>query len=385
MGVMKIFLFLFLFFPVVCSATGVLRAYFSPPPVGSNVVSLILKNTGTDDINIVEYTLPWLMKDGRLMNSAVVNLTTQDGDVVRYRGAFLDYNLSDPERFVTIRPGGERRYDVDMSVNYDIEPGRYYVVGSLMKIKYLDRSLSSYPDRSNSALRRLYRVDVATSVGFTAAPIVRRRAVDVQSGFYEGCTKEQLDIFDEIKFKGNYLIANAYQEMIGMYAQAFSGGWVSTPNYIRWFGLHWPFSGVGDVIHEEDDYWAWVVSATWARTRGISVIDLSKLPDVTVTCECSGGHGENVMANAWVERDVHYQINSCPKYWSLQMDHDIENPDVSSQVGTYIHEITHFNDVMNRGTRDLSYSYSDTVDISQQHGLAVDNAQSYKFWILRQP
>lgn len=170
-----------------------------------------------------------------------------------------------------------------------------------------------------------------------------------------------------------------------MYAQAFSGGWVSTPNYIRWFGLHWPFSGVGDVIHEEDDYWAWVVSATWARTRGISVIDLSKLPDVTVTCECSGGHGENVMANAWVERDVHYQINSCPKYWSLQMDHDIENPDVSSQVGTYIHEITHFNDVMNRGTRDLSYSYSDTVDISQQHGLAVDNAQSYKFWILRQP
>lgn len=168
---MRTMVFLLLFFPALCSASGVLQAWFAPPPAGSNRVSLVLRNTGDDDINIVVYTLPWLMKDGKLMNSAVMQLTTQDGRRVGYRGAFYEPDLSDPERFVTIKPGAEKRYDADMSVNYDMVPGQYYRVDSLMRMKYLDHALASYPDRSNSVLRSLYRVAAATPAIFVAAPV----------------------------------------------------------------------------------------------------------------------------------------------------------------------------------------------------------------------
>lgn len=168
---MRTMVFLLLFFPALCSASGVLQAWFAPPPAGSNMVSLVLRNTGDDDINIVEYTLPWLMKDGKLMNSAVMQLTTHDGRSVGYRGAFHEPDLSDPERFVTIKPGGEKRYDADMSVNYDIAPGQLYQVSSAMRMKYLDRALARYPDSSNVVLRSLYQTAAATPAVFVAAPV----------------------------------------------------------------------------------------------------------------------------------------------------------------------------------------------------------------------
>ena len=169
---MKAMVIVLLLFPALCSASGVLQAWFVPPSAGSNSVSLVLRNTGDDDINIVEHTLPWLMKNGMLMNSAVMNLTTQDGRWVGYRGAFSEPDLSDPERFVTIKPGAEKRYVADMSVNYDIAPGQHYQVTSAMPMKYLDRSLARYPDRSNAGLRPLYRRAAATPASFVASAVI---------------------------------------------------------------------------------------------------------------------------------------------------------------------------------------------------------------------
>lgn len=44
-------------------------------------------------------------------------------------------------------------------------------VSTAMRMKYLDRALARYPDRSNVVLRSLYRIAAATPAVFVAAPV----------------------------------------------------------------------------------------------------------------------------------------------------------------------------------------------------------------------
>ena len=374
-------------------ASGALRATLIPPPPDSNTVTLELTNSGDDDISIVSYTVPTLSKNGRLWNSALMRPFDSKGQRANYTGIYMDLDVSGPDTFITLPPGSTKRFEVDLGLSYDLVPGETYTVQVLLQPKYLDRALGKYPKRDNATLRPLYRQAQIYPIKLTASPsalaTARQRLTRASATppGYQACSADQVAQFETVKAQAKGFIEQAFGEMWSMPIWVHPWHWESTPNYIRWFGEHypWPYMPDGHDLHEDDEFWMWAVTAVWGRANSSNTIDGSTLPPISVTCECDGDHNENTASNAWIERNVYYQINTCPKYWQLPIAHDPAVPDASSQVGTLIHELPHFNDVMNSGTDDITYSYQDTLQLASQHAQAVHNAQSYKFWMLQQP
>jgi hypothetical protein len=78
---------------------------------------------------------------------------------------------------------------------------------------------------------------------------------------------------------------------------------------------------------------------------------------------------------AWAESDSPYTMNICDSFWD-----DPENGPVTSQVGTLIHELTHFNDDQAPAAVDYAYGPHAVHQLTiSNRSQAVRNADNYEY------
>jgi hypothetical protein len=95
-----------------------------------------------------------------------------------------------------------------------------------------------------------------------------------------------------------------------------------------------------------------------------------------VALGCGGPRSPNAIA-AVCPVDERHRIMLANNFFSLPFQSDI----VSSQTGTLIHEVTHFNDVL--GTRDITYAFHQTKHLaSTSPHLALRNADNVAGYIM---
>ncbi|MCL1551166.1 hypothetical protein [Xanthomonas nasturtii] len=110
-------------------------------------VTVTMSNTGDQSIEIPASYVPDLGKGG-VLQANIFKITQEDGSAVDYRGIYV-HNARGSTSKVVLAPGQLTVKTIDLSLSYEIMPGRKYSVTVQPFVRY--RELSEPKSKTNSA------------------------------------------------------------------------------------------------------------------------------------------------------------------------------------------------------------------------------------------
>lgn len=150
-------------------AAGRLEAKLVGPnaKTSDSIVIVDLRNTGDSDLGLVSTSIPWVNASGRLTNN-FFRITDADGKEATYRGIFVSYDHAAGDEYETLAKGRSKTVPVDLSVNYDLVPGKNYQVSLRAHVYYINRTASQLGSVGDDMLRSLQLEKELTPIEFTA-------------------------------------------------------------------------------------------------------------------------------------------------------------------------------------------------------------------------
>ncbi|MBB1061297.1 M35 family metallo-endopeptidase [Marilutibacter spongiae] len=355
-------------------------AHGSRLDAGAGKVEVVLLNTGDQSIDVVLPTIPSVTGNGFLTNN-LFEVIADDGVRASYIGIDLvSASLEGP--YVTIAPGESRVYLVSIRDNYRVRAGGKYDV-KLRPVRYLRRPRASYMQTSAQDIRALLSESQPQQVLtlWIDPRLASPSGISRQLLFDESaeCEDWQLNEFEHIKAAAASLANEAFwhyndlfvTEWLGM-PPWFTWEFTASQRYTKWFGV--------DPVADMNQ---------WAEDDLLLYSTLQAIPErmgselVAVTCHCEAGK-DRPDAMAYIQRPYHYIINSCPAFWQSPRVPTFK--DQPSQVGTLIHEASHFEDSLSSpGTEHHAEFYDNASTLAGvNRSLAIRNSNTYKFYVLNQ-
>jgi len=279
-------------------------------------------NTGDQPVAL----LSWYLPASDLQEP--VFAVARDGQPVAYVGPRFKRAQPDASDFVTIAPGMQSTWQVDLSQFYDFSQTGDYTVEVVL---------------DDTKLRGGTGVIVSTT---SQIWVEGRVAVAAKPGGRGCTTAEQAQIASAITAAGAY--SNAARDYL-------NGSPAATPRYTTWFGA---FSSAG-----------W----NTAHSHFVAIADAFATQPITVQCGCKQ---KNVYA--FVDPNRPYVITVCGAFWPAPAT------GTDSKAGTLVHEMSHFNVVAS--TNDNAYGQSACRTLAQSDpAAALDNADSHEYFAENNP
>ncbi|WDJ98098.1 hypothetical protein JH262_21870 [Xanthomonas campestris pv. incanae] len=353
-------------------------------------IRVIATNLGDQDIEVVDQWFPKTNKSGLLMNN-VFRVLADDGSEAPYFGIYVNMDGAPEDVYVKVSPKQKKVVDVNIQLNYRLKPGRHYTVSLRSPSRYLNRPKLAYKNASRDSLRASWLEASSNEVRIFAGDQLKTELTSPKTSHHKTTEAEFASCSAaQVQHVGQNVIpqstAIAY-EALTEYGQQTKVQTFDVPPYVdmsfeptarftTWFGVH----GDPDDYLPDDQYNDSMVFATWYR---LTNDPMNPKPPVSITCQCDPVEN-NISPNAlaWVTPGTLYQVNLCPRFFESPQFPTVY--DEFSQVGTFLHEITHFSDEIVNGTIDdpSGYTYAGTKALAGNRTRAVRNAQSYKFYYL---
>ncbi|PPU38391.1 hypothetical protein XaplCFBP3123_18145 [Xanthomonas arboricola pv. populi] len=357
---------------------------------GETGIRVVATNLGDQDIEVLDQSFPKTNKSGLLMNN-VFRVLADDGSEAPYFGIYVNMEGAPEDVYVKVGQKQKKAVDVNIQLNYRLKPGEHYTVSLRSPSLYLNRPKQAFKNASRDSLRASWLEASSNDVrifagkqldaGLTSPEKRLRKTIESE---FASCSAAQVQHVEQNVIPQSTAIA---YETLTEYGQQTKVQTFDVPPYVdrwfeptarftTWFGVH----GDPDDYLPDDQYNDNMVFATWYRLTSDSA---NPKPPVSITCQCDPVEN-NISPNAlaWVSPGMVYQVNLCPRFFESPLFPTVY--DESSQVGTFLHEITHFSDEIVDGTIDApsGYTYAGTKALAGNRDLAVRNAQSYKFYYL---
>jgi len=299
----------------------------SPALAGHEAVmaGVSIVNTGEQPVALLSWYLP-----GDELQEPVFAVT-RDGQPVAYVGPRVKRAQPDASDFVTVAPGAQSTWEVDLSQFYDFSQTGDYTVEVVLDDAKLRGGTGVIKSTASQAW-----IEGRVAIGANA-----------KGGGHKACTStEQAQIASAITDAGAY--SNAARNYL-------NGSPTATPRYTTWFGA---FSNAG-----------W----TTARTHFVAIADAFATKPITVQCGCKQ---KNVYA--FVNPNQPYVITVCGAFWPAPAT------GTDSKAGTLVHEMSHFNVVAS--TDDNAYGQTACKALAQSNPAgALDNADSHEYFAENTP
>jgi hypothetical protein len=188
---------------------------------------------------------------------------------------------------------------------------------------------------------------------------------------------------DVIKKEAASITKDAWDHLIASYQYTYDifGYPISRDNtderYVYWFG-----------IYDKDDPYVLPVNQTRdnAWVDGVMKATYNRLNSKAFTYECGCDPQKYpqdgpVTNPAWAESGNPYKMHICDNFWKEPV-----SGRAISQVGTLIHEATHYKDKDHEEAVDYAYQTGGNHDLAvNDRYKAVRNADSYLYYILDAP
>ncbi len=172
------------------SAQGKLSANFAAHGGGAaSVVELTVVNVGDTALDLREAVVPKLEGSGRLM-ADLFEVLDAAGNAAPYRGILVE-NYLDQDSYVTIEPGEEKSYVVDIAKSYRLVPGVAYSVELRFPMRYLNRPLKQYKSTDREQLRDAEQKEALDPVMIVAPASQASRTDATVAATFDACTGDQ--------------------------------------------------------------------------------------------------------------------------------------------------------------------------------------------------
>ncbi|MCC4588940.1 hypothetical protein JWH11_07830 [Xanthomonas melonis] len=344
-------------------------------------VTVTMSNTGDQSIEIPASYVPELGKDG-VLQANIFNITQEDGSAVDYRGIYV-HNVRGSTGKVVLAPGQLTVKTIDLSLSYEIMPGRKYSVAIQPFVRY--REQPEPKSKTNSADMKSLRGATSNTIEITPQANNSQsfsNALDVQAA--QVCDNSQRSAVQEAILNAGDLALQAviYTQSLLQYDANAIFFFNQTPRYTKWYGTYGDpndMSSPNGMINGEIAWRLHVNAIRLGRIQG----QLPNAPMVSATCSCDKqGKVDPATTIAWVNATEPYVINVCPIFFTLPAIGNAQNSD--SKAGTILHETSHFNDGYTAGTSDLGDPNNPVEDAKFMAGaardLAADNAYNIEYY-----
>ncbi|WP_295907068.1 M35 family metallo-endopeptidase [uncultured Xanthomonas sp.] len=349
---------------------------------GGAVITMTLTNAGNQPIAVPDAYVPAVSRDG-VMQANLLRVLQEDGSPVDYRGIYVS-KLPGSTPDVILRPGESRSATVDLSLSYQIMPGRHYSVTVQPLLRYRElptaaaANASDHPNQLKAATSN--RIEVTPQA--SAEPQSDARSIEAAEAV--ACSAEQQSAIQEAVLNAGDL-ALATSNYTQSLLQSDGNGNLTfnqTPRYTKWYGQYGDPNDMSSPNGTVNGKIAWRIHVNAIRL-GKEENQLPNPPTLSTQCNCEKqGKVDPANTVAWVNPSEPYAINICPLFFSLPAIGNAQN--TYSKAGTILHEISHFNDGYTKGTDDLGNPNQPVEDAKllaqSARDLAADAANNIEFY-----
>jgi hypothetical protein len=334
-----------------------------------NSVAVTLLNSTDHDIFIYGYNSAFEMPEGRT-TSNWFDVSDAFGHSVQYKGRFVYSGPPQPSAFLRIGPGTSLYSKVDLAREYELPVGGAVNVSTDVAV-YERIPQITRDGESESLPHTSVKSNVVTFAVVQVANIAKIPSSAIQ------CTSAQTEATGRAISAAQHIAEAGTNFLAGLYyidevdeEDPLPPRVHMTPNrrYQDWFGTwddgapQYPDLGYLDTDNARIDQ---TIFATHVRL----------LSGVATVCDqCVGYHPS---ARAWAEGKL---VHLCPVNFG-----DPITGGITSQAGTIVHEVSHQNDDMAKGTVDVK----DVSSRAEAHALprhtAASSAANYEYFITNTP
>ncbi|HEY4294750.1 M35 family metallo-endopeptidase [Luteibacter sp.] len=337
-------------------------------PSAPNTVMVSLSNPSDHDVFVYTYQTAFAKPDGR-MTGSWFDVEDAFGNDVRYKGRFVVSGAPTPSAYTRIRPGSSVTTMIDLSKEYELPDAGEVLLSTQVAVYEKTPPILASGEVENIP----YELITSNSISFFVAPPTNQTT---EASSVITCTPKQED-----DTRRAITAAQSATEEATRFLSSLYYGEPATPEnlfppfhmtphrrYQNWFGVwddaapQYPPESVTTDNYRVD----LTVNAAYIR------LFLGRAH--TVCDQCSG---YDPTTRAWAEGTL---IHLCPVNFT-----DPITGGITSQAGTIVHEGSHQNDEIARGTVDLPGVTNRASAHALPRSAAVTSAANYEYFITNTP
>lgn len=342
----------------------------------AGVISIRIENVGDEPASIYAMKTPFAIKDDRLPNPQF-EVRDSSGREMSYVGRNVKPGPVSPSSFITLQPGEAISKDVDIAADYDLKEGGYAVRFNI------DLGVRPIVDGPDGVTRQDIHVNSQKQASSNILNVwispslrdARKRDLSSLMAAQEQqyiCSSSQSWSLSGVILEAQSQSYAALNSLTSSYQWTYDdyhtvvGGNNTDPRYTYWFGEYDTSVPPNDPSTDN----------TQIDKKMMAIYTRLHYPSFSFECGCDPSKYPPEV-RAWAESDNPYHMHICDSFWT-----DPLTGGLSSQVGTLIHETSHFNDGVG-GTVDYAYGPTAVHNLAlTDRWKAVRNADNYEFYII---